>query len=142
MKYKAEYSPSFLLDPVTYEFLPFNEVCKPLLDADDHAIFSECKEGDTYVPRITSSRDSEGRSTAHADTGGMASAQSVDKVDSQSESESESETEDEDEDEAEDETELSKPPPPGFLDPDHIPDAIMRQVYTIEANKPLPLVVS
>lgn len=40
MRYKAEYSPSYLADPETYEWYPF-EQCKPLLEGNRYACFSE-----------------------------------------------------------------------------------------------------
>lgn len=124
MKYKAEYEPSFLLDPVTYEFLPFNEVCKPMLDVNDHAIFSEFKSADS-----TSSKASQSLATSSEDS---PTGPHNGKLDDDSES-------DEGED---DEDELSKPPPPGFLDPDHLPEELLAQVYTVENGRPLPLIVS
>ena len=124
MKYKAEFEPSFLLDPIKYEFLPFNEVCKPMLDANDHAIFSEFKTalavGDEapQTPATPSEAPTDGQRNGKVDR------------------DSESDEGDDDEDE------LSKPPPPGFLDPDHIPEDLLVQVYTLENGKPLPLIVS
>lgn len=117
MRYKAEYEPSFLLDPVTYEFLPFQEVCKPMLDVDDHAMFSERKDttnthqqGDKLPPgQILGDRDEDTDSDGAED---------------------------------EDDEELSRPPPPGFLDPDNLPQDLLVQIYTFENGKPLPLLVS
>ncbi|KAF9058020.1 arginine-tRNA-protein transferase 1 [Panaeolus papilionaceus] len=40
MKYKGEYSPSFLVDPETYEWYPL-EKCIPLLDKNRYACFSD-----------------------------------------------------------------------------------------------------
>jgi len=40
MRYKAEYAPSFLADPETYEWFPI-EKCKPLLDKNRYACFSK-----------------------------------------------------------------------------------------------------
>lgn len=123
MKYKAEYEPSFLLDPKTYEFLPFNEVCKPMLDIDDHAIFSEFEENqaqrrESFASESLPSQDAtSGHENEGMDTDG----------------ESEEDVED---------NELSKPPPPGFLDPDNLPQDLLIQIYTFENGKPLPLIVS
>lgn len=125
MKYKAEYEPSFLLDPATYEFLPFNEVCKPMLDVDDHAIFSHFEEGQAQRRKPSLPEDqSLHRSNASHDNGAI-------------NTDSGSEEGDDDEEE-----ELSRPPPPGFLDPDNLPEDLLRQIYTFENGKPLPLIVS
>jgi len=40
MRYKGEYSPSYLCDPETYEWYPL-ETCKPLLEKHRYACFSD-----------------------------------------------------------------------------------------------------
>lgn len=128
MKYKAEYAPSFLLDPETYEYLPFDEVCKSILDKDDHAIFSE------YL-RTPANEDS-----AEVKQDIATRPQADEKRDNSMKTNSDS---GDDEDDADDgEEELSRPPPPGFLDPDHLPQELLLGIYTFEAGKPLPLILS
>ncbi|KAK0491001.1 arginine-tRNA-protein transferase [Armillaria novae-zelandiae] len=48
MRYKGQYSPSFLVDPETYEWCPF-EQCSALLDANRYACFS-CPSHSTDEP--------------------------------------------------------------------------------------------
>lgn len=127
MKYKAEYAPSFLLDPETYEYLPFNEVCKPILDMDDHAIFSEYLRKPANEDSAQVKQDIATRS--HSD----------EKRDNSTKTDSDSGDED---DAADGDEELSIPPPPGFLDPDHLPQQLLLGIYTFEGGKPLPLVLS
>lgn len=125
MKYKAEYSPSYLLDPVTYEYLPFEEVCKPMLDKDDHAIFSQFAGAENGKEDVK--MDAEPVIT----TGNSAEIEIKEGDD-----EEDGETDDDDDEE------LSKPPPPGFLDPDHLPHELLLSIYTLEYDKPLPLLLS
>ncbi|KAJ7591192.1 arginine-tRNA-protein transferase [Mycena floridula] len=59
MKYKAEYSPSYLCDPETYQWFPM-ETCQPLLDRMRYAVFSDLEKSvdeiveDTELPTFDS----------------------------------------------------------------------------------------
>ncbi|KAI8086376.1 arginine-tRNA-protein transferase-like protein 1 [Halteromyces radiatus] len=44
MKYKAKYHPSDLLDPETYDWYSFNDICKPLLDQHRYTSFSRSNQ--------------------------------------------------------------------------------------------------
>lgn len=129
MRYKAEYSPSYLLDPVTYQFLSFEEVCKPILDKDDHAIFSEYRDGraKSHLSSTETVQDPSNTTASdevkHMNTGNGGLDDSEDETD-------------------EEEERLSEPPPPGFLDPDNLPQELVLGIYTFEHGKPLPLVMS
>lgn len=115
MKYKAEYSPSFLLDPETYDFYPFDEVCKPMLDKNSHAVFSN------QTPCNNEEATQE--------------ANKADDLDAKSEEEGDSEEE-------EDGTQtLSSPPPPGFLDPTNLPFELLSEIYSFDKGSAIPLLV-
>lgn len=117
MRYKAEYSPSELLDPETYTWWPFEPTCRARLDKDPHAIFSQAVSNGN-----TSGRDREPDPVPADDDHTM---------DSDSGDEQESE-----------EGDLRRPLPPGFLDPDGLPSALLAEVYVLERGQAMPYLVS
>lgn len=127
MRYKADYSPSFLLDPETYQFYPFDGVCRPQLDQDDHAIFSAHTSPSLARDRELASPPEQNRSVKKP--GGNAE-------DGDRDSQSESDDEGEDEDEW-----LSEPPPPGFLTPNDLPFDLLKTIYSFESGRVVPLLV-
>lgn len=136
MRYKADYAPSFLLDPQTYDFLPFAK-CKPLLDKDDHTIFSDWK--DSHV------RDSEEALVVECNNLQYSNDEVSNNVnDDHQEKSTNMDNLDSDENDSEDEDErcLSRPLPPGFLDPEDLPRSLIRQVYTFEGGSLCPIEVS
>ena len=116
MRYKAEYSPSFLLDPETYDYYPFQDICKPLLDKFEHASFSR---GTSLRQKIeeTASEASELKSKPDS-TDGAQSSQSDRGSDSEAEEDSDEEMPDN----------LA----PGFLDADKIPLDLLISIYGLE----------
>lgn len=144
MKYKAEYSPSQLLDPETYEWLPFAEVCKPLLDRDSHVIFSGHKGGGMPASGGAAGVDANPASEMAVDVATSPEA-AVSEKDAKDAAGMENEDEDEEEEgdeEDEEEEHLCNPPPPGFLDPAALPTDLLRRVYMLERSRVVPLLVS
>lgn len=129
MRYKAEYSPSFLLDPATYEFYPFDTVCRAQLDQDDHAIFSATAISSSKTGIVSAAPSQQQHASTAREPG-----ESAEDGDEDSGS-------DEEEDEDEDEW-LSDPPPPGFLAPADLPFDMLKTVYSFESGRVVPLLVS
>lgn len=122
MRYKAEYSPSFLLDPETYVYYSFQEVCKPILDKYEHASFTR---GDPLRDK-----DDVRSQVSKASTGsGIKNGSSAGDDDEDSEPEAAS-----DED-------MPEKLPPGFLDPGKIPLDLLISVYVLERGQVVPMVV-
>ena len=126
MRYKAGYSPSFLLDPETYTFYPFESICEPLLDNNDHVIFSAriavADAGAEPSRRKKIEKLLQSNSDHFQEQNGNASDDSG--------------KEEEDEEEM-----LSVPPPPGFLDPVILPQELLRKIYGFEDGQAMPLLV-
>ncbi|BGP12345.1 hypothetical protein JCM10213_006524 [Rhodosporidiobolus nylandii] len=116
MRYKADYQPSFLLDPETNTYFPFSH-CKPLLDASS--------------PRIASfSRPSTSSSTL-TDPTPLSSAppDSEDAPDS-------------DEDDYDSEDDFPSPPPLGCHDPNSLPKDLLLGSFVVEKRTLVPLLLS
>jgi len=123
MRYKAEYSPSYLLDPSTNHFLPFKDTCEPILEEDNHAIFSEYLSGKKSLPKKEQQRPMVKLevNSLQADTGDSDSSEEAG----------------EDEDER-----LRSPPPPGFLPPSALPKELLLSVYGFDRGTAVPLIMS
>lgn len=112
MKYKADYQPSFLLDPDTNNYYPWAEA-KERLDITKHASFSKPV--------------SEQRITTREPTPALS--------DSSSSSSPGSSVDDED-------VEWPATPPPGCLDPNKLPKELLFGTCVLEGRTLVPLLVS
>jgi len=137
MKYKAEYSPSYLLDPEMYEWLPFTEVCKPILDKNSHAIFSQHQDDSMAVDESGAAQSDDSRHEVAATK--SASSSSTQAGDDGRDSDDDDGEEEEEEDAEET---LSDPPPPGFLDPGGLPRPLLSSIYAFEKGQVTPLLLS
>lgn len=125
MRYKAEYTPSWLLDPETYAFHPFEEVCRDILDKDDHAIFSEHLSMTQLVPV-------QRRPMSPIIHRGMGRGSIGIETD-------DGEQDDNNDEDGKDV--LSDPPPPGFLNPNNLPRELLETIYAFERGAVKPLLV-
>lgn len=131
MRYKVDYAPSYLLDPQTYEWIPFKEVCQAILDDNPYAIFSQVTNTPTRpASRAKASNGNSKRLPPERADIGQSSAGS------ESESGSESEIDEADEPKA-----LRRPPPPGFLDPENLPTPLISSIYGFDNGRIMPLPV-
>ncbi|KAL7009300.1 Arginyl-tRNA--protein transferase 1 [Cystobasidiomycetes sp. EMM_F5] len=129
MRYKVDYAPSYLLDPQTYEWIPFKEVCQAILDDNPYAIFSQVTNTPTRpASRAKASNGNSKRLPPERADIGQSSAGS------ESESGSESEIDEADEPKA-----LRRPPPPGFLDPENLPTPLISSIYGFDNGRIMPL---
>ncbi|GAA5888743.1 hypothetical protein JCM6882_002833 [Rhodosporidiobolus microsporus] len=120
MRYKADYQPSFLLDPETNAYYPWS-TCKALLDASS--------------PRVASfSRPS---SSALAPDPTLPEASPPTSGSDAEEVDSEEEDDDDDED-----GDLPSPPPLGCYDPEKLPKELLLGAFVIEKRTLMPLLLS
>ncbi|GAA5908365.1 arginyltransferase [Sporobolomyces salmoneus] len=120
MRYKADYQPSFLLDPATNNYYPW-EHCKPLIDVSNPKVASFSNPSVNHPPSSTSNTPP---------------ASSAPPVEDQN-----MEDEDDDEDEEED-MQFPSPPPPGCLDPTKLPKSLLLNSYILESRTLVPLLIS
>lgn len=59
MKYKCDYKPQYVLDPMLYEWHPFEDKMKPLMDRKSFVSFA-CKTEDEVNPKETSDLEDDG----------------------------------------------------------------------------------
>ncbi|GAA6018273.1 hypothetical protein JCM11491_005136 [Sporobolomyces phaffii] len=133
MRYKADYQPSFLLDPVTNTYYPW-EHCKPLVDrampraaSFSNPSLNPSSPAQTPAPSTSLSRPappSEERDSASDAADG------------------DDEDEDEDDDEDDDDIQFPCPPPPGCLDPSKLPKSLLMNSYVLESRTLVPLLIS
>lgn len=138
MRYKATYSPSSLLDPDTYDFLPFEEVCKPILDREKHALFSRIewnKRSPDEWPPILPEYAQGKEVTSQGDD-------DMDGSDVPSPPAKTSQDDDSDSDDGDSDASLSPPYPPGFLDPSSLSGELLSQIFTIQNGQLVPLLLS
>nr|GAT54050.1 predicted protein [Mycena chlorophos] len=57
MRYKGEYSPSYLADPETFEWYPLHATCVPLLEKNRYACFSKPQDSTNEDPAGVPRRD-------------------------------------------------------------------------------------
>ncbi|GAA5982247.1 hypothetical protein JCM11641_006238 [Rhodosporidiobolus odoratus] len=120
MRYKADYQPSFLLDPETNTYFPFS-TCKPLLDASS--------------PRIASFSRPSSTALSSAPTRPASSKSDAKPIEDAEGSASEEEEED-------DEGDLPSPPPLGCHDPDKLPKDLLLASFVLERRTLVPLLLS
>lgn len=138
MRYKADYQPSFLLDPTTNVYYPW-EHCKPLIDqSTPHvACFSGSSIGSSPAGSRSTAR--EPVSPVRKET---RSQDDHDGADKGIESDSEDEETDDEEEEEEADIQFPSPPPPGCLDPAKLPKSLLLNSYVLESRTLVPLLIS
>lgn len=130
MSYKAEYDASYLLEPSTNTFTPFDK-CKPLLDQNEHTMLFDTSKTELDHPQTASSSLS---STSLPPTTPAPSKNS------QSEPQPDQEWLDE---ESDDEAALSFPSPfPGVLQPDQLPRDLIMSLKVIEGRTIRPFLMT
>jgi hypothetical protein len=132
MKYKAEYQPSELLEPVCLKFLHPTFFCL-LLNSLRYEKYSN-----VFMPWTETRAWFEQSADDTSDPGGSSSAGEAMVLDEDVEEEDEEVEEEEDDD---DEEGIPSPPPPGMLDPAKI-DWPLDNIFVIEDRRILPAMVS
>ncbi|GAA5922830.1 arginyltransferase [Sporobolomyces koalae] len=127
MRYKADYQPSFLLDPATNVYYPW-EHCKPLVSAamPRAASFSNPASN----PPATISTET---ASSHGTNSGSQKQNEADRARDSGESE---------DDEDEEDIQFPIPPPPGCLDPHKLPKTLLLNSYVLESRTLVPVVIS
>ncbi|GAA5877358.1 hypothetical protein JCM16303_006255 [Sporobolomyces ruberrimus] len=137
MRYKADYQPSFLLDPGTNTYYPW-EVCKPLIDRSTPKVASFSNPSLNPPPSTSmSTSQTPGPSTSHSQPISSTLRDSAEVDDSDGDEESEEEEEEEEEDNL-----FPVPPPPGCLDPSRLPKSLLLNSYVLEQRTLVPLLIS
>ncbi|GAA5827181.1 hypothetical protein JCM11251_001156 [Rhodosporidiobolus azoricus] len=139
MRYKADYQPSFLLDPETNAYYPWS-TCRPLLDASSPRVASFSRPAPSFpttapAPATTPSNPAEASAEGGSPRVSGASNDEDDDTDGVSEEEDEDEDEDED-------GELPYPPPLGCYDPENLPKDLLLGAFVIERRTLMPLLLS
>ncbi|TKA56384.1 hypothetical protein B0A53_01954 [Rhodotorula sp. CCFEE 5036] len=157
MRYKADYQPSFLLDPPTNTYYPWSE-CKPRLDATPSGMAtfagpfpsspppqpqpssatsvsaapSSATDPSTAPPATTTAppEDPSGEDLELAETANATGEQHDDDDD------------DDDDDDAELDTDFPSPPPPGCLDPNNLPIELLAETFVIQRRTLMPFLLS
>ncbi|GAA6002619.1 hypothetical protein JCM10207_007596 [Rhodosporidiobolus poonsookiae] len=129
MRYKADYQPSFLLDPETNVYYPWS-TCKPLLDAASSGVAS-------FSRPASSSSSSTPPAAATSPPAASAPVSANAAAGNRSLSDEEDEEEDDDDDVA-----FPSPPPLGCLDPHQLPKDLLLGSFVIEQRTLMPLLLS
>ncbi|SCV67967.1 BQ2448_88 [Microbotryum intermedium] len=125
MKYKADYQPSWLLDPMTNDWYAW-DTCKKILDGCERASFSE---GGPLIPQSSSTSVSQGGPSGPSTPGNSAQQMDVDEVEAGDEEE-------------EDTYIYPTPSPPGCLDPSSLPKRLLLDSIVLEGRTVFPLLFS
>ncbi|GAA5985354.1 hypothetical protein JCM5350_005155 [Sporobolomyces pararoseus] len=131
MRYKADYQPSFLLDPATNVYYPFQH-CKPLIDLSTPKVASFSDPSPPPPPHNVTT-NSNNSSIPSSSTTTTTTGQEDQDMDSSSEEEEEEEEED---------IQFPSPPPPGCLDPSKLPKSLLLNSYVLESRTLVPLLIS
>ncbi|GAA5901915.1 hypothetical protein JCM5296_006301 [Sporobolomyces johnsonii] len=134
MRYKADYQPSFLLDPATNTYFPWSHV-KPLLDAASPRVAS-FSQPDPSTPTASSSRPLEPLEAAT--NGGTTPTGS----EGETAAGGEEEEDDDEEDEEDDDDVWPSPPPLGCLDPQNLSKELLLNSFVLEGRTLAPLLLS
>lgn len=152
MRYKAEYQPSFLLDPVRLPLSPHCTrtypassqatnvyypwaTCKPLLDVASPGVASFSQP----IPVTSTPAPPSPSSTS---TNSPSSSTSIDDPSANPDAEAaSSDSEEDDEEDDDDEPPFPSPPPLGCYDPDKLPKELLMTTYVIEKRTLVPFVV-
>ncbi|KDE06916.1 hypothetical protein MVLG_02804 [Microbotryum lychnidis-dioicae p1A1 Lamole] len=136
MKYKSDYQPSWLLDPMTNDWFAW-EACKEVLDRCERASFSEAG---SLVPQSASASNKVSQvGTSSPSTPGNHGAQQMDVGELEVEVEKEGKEEEEEE---EDTFVYPTPSPPGCLDPSSLPKQLLLDSIVLEGRTVVPLLFS
>ncbi|GAA6064208.1 hypothetical protein JCM10212_001621 [Sporobolomyces blumeae] len=126
MRYKADYQPSYLLDPATNSYYPW-EHCKPLLATSMPRAASFSNPALNPPPSSASTRDGHGNASS-----------SLPRTTTSPDSD---ESSDED-DEEESDSIFPNPAPPGCLDPARLPKTLLLNSFVLETRTLVPLLLS
>ncbi|GAA5883804.1 hypothetical protein JCM3774_003663 [Rhodotorula dairenensis] len=161
MRYKADYQPSFLLDPPTNTYYPWSE-CKPRLDAvtlgmatfsgpfpavtdDAMRISPQPSASSSTLPPasaapITLEKSSTSlpsapstSTTPHEPDGDLELADGAPASEN---------VDDDDDDDDELDTDFPSPPPPGCLEPANLPIEVLAEAFVIQRRTLMPLLLS
>ncbi|GAA5991289.1 hypothetical protein JCM10908_003240 [Rhodotorula pacifica] len=171
MRYKADYQPSFLLDPPTNTYYPWS-VCKPRLDATTSGMTtfsgdfspppapplrsSSSTPADPVAQTSPSADDMEAASDpptlpkpqqpSPAATSTAPPDEDVAATNSDSNSDlsppSDSVSDEEEEEDPELDTDFPSPPPPGCLDPNNLPIELLAEMFVIQRRTLMPFLLS
>ncbi|GAA5855059.1 hypothetical protein JCM8547_002364 [Rhodosporidiobolus lusitaniae] len=142
MRYKAEYQPSFLLDPETNVYYLWS-TCKPLLDVASPKVASfsrpapsSCSSTPSLPPPPTSATAPSQPSIASSTTESLASTDEDTANNSSPSSHSQSD------DSFDDDSDFPSPPPLGCYDPSELPKDLLLGTFVLEKRTLVPLVLS
>ncbi|BGO99091.1 Arginyl-tRNA--protein transferase 1 [Rhodotorula toruloides] len=122
MRYKADYQPSFLLEPDTNRYVPWAQ-CKPLLDLSSRILsFTDPPPPASSVAAATTSAHPVAPPTPPPEDASMAHL--------------------DDEMDEDDEAAYPSPPPPGCLDPHELPKDLLIESFVLEKRTLMPLLLS
>ncbi|BGP44414.1 Arginyl-tRNA--protein transferase 1 [Rhodotorula kratochvilovae] len=136
MRYKADYQPSFLLDPDANTFVPFAQ-CKPLLDSG-----ARITSFSAPLPRPASASAPEPAASSVASVSAPLATE-ADGAPAASGSGSDSPaSSDGDDGDGDDDVSFPSPPPPGCLDPSALPKDLLLSSLALERRTLMPLLLS
>ncbi|GAA5898234.1 hypothetical protein JCM8208_000190 [Rhodotorula glutinis] len=148
MRYKADYQPSFLLDPEANVYVPFSQ-CKPYLDTGARITsFSGPVPPRALEPLAAPTASTSTSTSAPAPAPTPAPAATASTGADASASGSGSSEDDEDDEDAEgdddddDDVAFPAPPPPGCLDPLELPKDLLLSSLVLERRSLVPLLLS
>ncbi|GAA5837085.1 hypothetical protein JCM9279_005581 [Rhodotorula babjevae] len=151
MRYKADYQPSFLLEPDTNNYVPFTD-CKPYLDTGARITSFSGPVPPTALEPLapsasfsTPAAPSTSASTpAPAPSTPAPSAPTAAAASGAGSSEEEEDEEDEDDEASGDDDDVAfpSPPPPGCLDPLELPKDLLLSSLVLERRSLVPLLLS
>ncbi|GAA6046515.1 hypothetical protein JCM3770_006187 [Rhodotorula araucariae] len=142
MRYKADYQPSFLLDPEANTFVPFAQ-CKPLLDSGTRitsfsAPLPPSTPSTAPVTGTSTSAPGATHSGPEVNSGGVHAADTADP----SPGSDDDDDDDDDDDGGGGDAAFPSPPPPGCLDPSALPKDLLLSSLALERRALMPLLLS
>ncbi|GAA5925063.1 hypothetical protein JCM3775_006353 [Rhodotorula graminis] len=142
MRYKADYQPSFLLDPDANAYVPFAQ-CKPYLDSGARVTSFSGPVPPSALEPVPAATASTSAAAPVLSPAPDATAGARDAAHSGSASGSGSSEEDEDEASGDDDdVAFPSPPPPGCLDPLELPKDLLLSTLVLERRSLVPLLLS